>query len=52
MDRCPGCRDYLEQIQQTVEMLRRLAGEPDFPETRQELLRIFQAWKNAQRPAE
>jgi len=46
--RCPGCRDYLLQIQQTISMLRALAEESDFPETRQDLLRIFQTWKNTQ----
>ncbi|HEY7356576.1 MAG TPA: anti-sigma factor [Ktedonobacterales bacterium] len=42
---CPGCQTYLEQIQQTIDMLRRLADEPMFPETRQQLLQIFQTWK-------
>lgn len=42
---CPGCQTYLEQIQQTIDMLRRLAEEPMFPETRQQLLQIFQTWK-------
>jgi predicted anti-sigma-YlaC factor YlaD len=45
---CPGCQTYLEQIQQTISMLRQLADEPMFPETRQQLLQIFQTWKNAQ----
>jgi anti-sigma factor RsiW len=44
---CPGCQTYLQQIQQTIDMLRRLAADPLFPETRQQLLELFQAWKNA-----
>jgi len=42
---CPGCQTYLEQIQQTINLLRKLADEPMFPETRQQLLHIFQTWK-------
>ncbi len=44
---CPGCQTYLQQIQQTIDMLRRLADEPMFPETRQQLLQVFQTWKSA-----
>ncbi len=45
---CPDCLTYLQQIQQTIDLLRTLAEEPMFPETRQALLHIFQTWKNAQ----
>jgi anti-sigma factor RsiW len=44
---CPGCQTYLQQIQQTIDMLRALAEDPMFPETRQQLLQIFQTWKHA-----
>jgi predicted anti-sigma-YlaC factor YlaD len=44
---CPGCETYLRQIQKTIDMLHQLAEEPMFPETRQELLQVFQTWKRA-----
>lgn len=49
---CSGCQTYLEQIQQTIDLLRKLAEEPMFPETRQQLLHIFQTWKNTPHPGE
>jgi predicted anti-sigma-YlaC factor YlaD len=42
---CPGCDTYLEQLQQTIMMLRKLAEQPMFPETKQGLLEIFHKWK-------
>jgi anti-sigma factor RsiW len=42
---CPGCTSYLHQIQRTIVMLRALAEEPLFTETRQDLLRLFDQWK-------
>jgi predicted anti-sigma-YlaC factor YlaD len=42
---CPGCDTYIEQIQQTIMMLRKLAEQPMFPETKQELLKIFRSWE-------
>jgi hypothetical protein len=42
---CPGCTAYVEQIRQTIERLHMLSAEPVFPETKEELLRIFQEWK-------
>lgn len=44
---CDGCATYTNQIQQTITMLRQLTREPVFPETRRELLEIFQNWKKA-----
>lgn len=49
---CPGCQTYLEQIQQTITMLRALAEEPMFPETKQQLLQVFQTWKQGPPPDE
>ena len=43
---CPGCQAYIQQIQQTIAMLRKLAEDPLFPETSQQLRRLFQTWKN------
>ena len=45
IDECPGCDTYLEQVQQTIMMLRKLAEQQMFPETKQELLEIFRNWK-------
>ena len=42
---CPGCTAYVTQVQQTISMLHKLAAEPVFPETKEELLAIFQEWK-------
>jgi predicted anti-sigma-YlaC factor YlaD len=42
---CPGCDTYIEQVQQTIMMLRKLTEQPLFPETKKELLEIFQNWK-------
>jgi len=42
---CPGCDTYIEQIQQTIMILRKLAEQPIFPETKQELLKIFRSWE-------
>jgi anti-sigma factor RsiW len=50
VDDCPGCHTYLQQIEQTITMLRQLAEGPMFPETRQQLLTLFQTWKNTPQP--
>jgi predicted anti-sigma-YlaC factor YlaD len=42
---CPGCDTYIEQVQQTIRMLRKLAEQPMFPETKEELVEIFRNWK-------
>ena len=42
---CSGCDTYLEQVQQTILMLRKLTEQQMFPETKQELLEIFRNWK-------
>ncbi|MGZ3611908.1 MAG: anti-sigma factor family protein [Ktedonobacteraceae bacterium] len=45
IEKCPGCEIYLEQVQQTIVMLRKLSEQQTFPETKQELLKIFRDWK-------
>ena len=42
---CPGCDTYLDQVQQTIATLRKLAEQSVFPESKQELLEIFRNWK-------
>ncbi len=44
---CPGCRLYLEQMHLTIGMLRNLAHEPVFPETKEALLEVFRQWKES-----
>ena len=45
IEECPGCDTYLEQVQQTIMMLRKLSEQQKFPETKQDLLEIFRNWK-------
>ncbi len=47
---CPGCTTYVQQIQQTISMLRMLAEEPMFPEQRGDLLLVFERWKRGRDP--
>ena len=42
---CPGCENYIEQIQLTMSMLRQIAHPPVPFTTRQEWLQFFQDWK-------
>jgi len=44
---CPGCENYLEQMQQTIDMLHQIARESVFPATKQELLQLFHDWKKS-----
>ena len=44
IEECPGCDTYLEQVQQTIMMLRKLSEQQTFPETKQDLLEIFRNW--------
>ena len=45
IESCPGCDTYLEQVQQTIMMLRKLSEQQTFPETKQDLLEVFRNWK-------
>jgi anti-sigma factor RsiW len=42
---CPGCTNYIEQMRLTIGMLRNLAQESVFPETKEELVQVFRQWK-------
>ncbi len=44
---CPGCRNYIEQVRLTIVMLRNLAQEQVFPETKEDLLEVFRQWKKS-----
>jgi predicted anti-sigma-YlaC factor YlaD len=43
---CPGCETYLEQIQQTIVMMRRIGEETPTLETKQKLLQVFHQLKH------
>ena len=42
---CPGCKTFLDQVQQTIDLLRTLSEQQAFPETKQDLLEVFRNWK-------
>jgi len=44
IEECPGCDTFLEQVQQTIMMLRKLSDLQTFPETKQDLLELFRNW--------
>jgi len=43
---CPGCRDYLEQMRETLRLLGHLTEELIPPSGREELLHLFRSWKH------
>ncbi len=42
---CPGCENFLEQMQRTIDMLHQIGRGSVFPATKQELLQLFRDWK-------
>ena len=44
---CPGCENYIEQMQLTIDMMHQIARETVFPAKKQELLQLFRDWKKA-----
>ncbi|MDQ4076064.1 MAG: zf-HC2 domain-containing protein [Chloroflexota bacterium] len=45
---CPGCRIYLDQMQQTIRLLGELSEETVAPEAKRTLLALFRDWKRGQ----
>ena len=45
LDACINCSMYLDQMRQTVRVLRELAPDGLTPETRQQLLERFRSWR-------
>ena len=43
---CSGCRNYLEQMRQTIKLTGKLTEESLSPVAQQELLGIFRNWKH------
>jgi anti-sigma factor RsiW len=44
---CRGCRHYLNQMRQTVQLLGHISEDTIPPDTRDELLSLFRNWKQA-----
>jgi anti-sigma factor RsiW len=44
---CPGCREYVEQMQITLRLTGRLAVESISPSARDELLRAYRRMKDS-----
>jgi anti-sigma factor RsiW len=42
---CDGCKVYLEQMRQTIELLGRLLAPALAPEAERELLEAFRGWR-------
>jgi predicted anti-sigma-YlaC factor YlaD len=48
---CSGCRNYLDQMQQTIRALGKNADEGIAPDARNVLLDLFRDWKQGQGPS-
>jgi predicted anti-sigma-YlaC factor YlaD len=44
---CQGCRDYLQQMRETIRLTGQLTEEAIEPQAREALLHVFRAWKNS-----
>lgn len=44
---CSGCRTYLEQMKQTIQMVGFLPETSINPETQNELLSVFRNWRKS-----
>lgn len=44
---CSGCRRYLHQMQQTIQLVGKLTEADLAPSIQQELLTVFRTWKAA-----
>jgi predicted anti-sigma-YlaC factor YlaD len=42
---CEGCRNYVDQMRETIAALGHLPEEPLAPEVREELLEAFHGWR-------
>jgi len=45
LETCPGCREYLTQMHQTIAVLGRLPADSIEPGVRAQLLHVFRDWK-------
>jgi anti-sigma factor RsiW len=42
---CEGCRNYVDQMRETIDALGHLPEQPLAPEVREELLAAFRGWR-------
>jgi anti-sigma factor RsiW len=47
LDVCPGCREYLAQMRQTIAVMGRLPADSIDPEMRDRLLNAFRDWRHS-----
>ena len=47
IDRCGGCRVYLEQIRQTIAVLGHVPADGLSPDAERELLEAFRGWRTS-----
>jgi anti-sigma factor RsiW len=47
LEECDACRDYLDQMRQTIAVVGRLGAEDLSDETRDGLLEAFRGWRGA-----
>jgi predicted anti-sigma-YlaC factor YlaD len=47
LDDCAGCREYLQQMRQTVTIMGRIGADSIEPEMRDRLLRVFREWQRS-----
>ena len=45
IEACEGCRNYLDQMRQTIVLMGKLTEESLTPRAKQDLLSLFQHWK-------
>jgi anti-sigma factor RsiW len=42
---CEGCRNYVDQMRETIDALGHIPEEPLAPEVREDLLEAFHGWR-------
>ena len=42
---CPHCREYLEQMRRTIQLMGRIEADELAPETRAELVALYRRWQ-------
>ena len=45
LDVCQGCREYLAQMRQTINIMGRLSADSLDPQMRDRLLHVFRQWR-------
>jgi anti-sigma factor RsiW len=45
LDVCPGCREYLAQMRQTISVMGRLSADSLDPQMSERLLQLFREWR-------